>query len=86
MIGPVKATLRKYSGNNPVYLYWRESDGGPLQSIRAHPSFYVRYDKALLSDVSRLLGAEKYALFKVGGMMEGAHGAAVIASATPSKN
>ncbi|HRP68214.1 MAG TPA: DNA polymerase III subunit alpha, partial [Turneriella sp.] len=70
IIGQVKTTLRKYSGNNPVYLYWREKDGGPLQSIKAHSSFCVRYDKALLKDVGHLLGAEKYALFKVGGRME----------------
>lgn len=73
MIGKVKTTLRKYSGNNPVYLYWREVDGGPLQSIKAHSSFCVKYDKALLKDVSQLLGEEKYALFKVGGIMEAAN-------------
>ena len=77
MIGRVKTTLRKYSGNNPVYLYWREIEGGPLQSIKAHSSFCVKYDKALLKDVSQLLGAEKYALFKVGGIMEAAQGATV---------
>jgi DNA polymerase-3 subunit alpha len=77
MIGRVKSTLRKYAGNNPVYLYWREVEGGPLQSIKAHSSFCVKYDKALLKDVSELLGAEKYALFKVGGIMEAAHGVAV---------
>jgi hypothetical protein len=32
----------------------------------------VRYDKALLRDVGQLLGEEKYALFKVGGVMEAA--------------
>ena len=74
MIGRVKTTLRKYSGNNPVFLYWREADGGPLQSIKAHSSFCVRYDKALLKDVGQLLGEEKYALFKVGGVMEAAAG------------
>jgi hypothetical protein len=37
----------------------------------------VKYDRALLKDVSELLGAEKYALFKVGGIMEAAHGATV---------
>jgi DNA polymerase-3 subunit alpha len=72
MIGKVKTTLRKYAGNNPVYLYWREIEGGPLQSIKAHSSFCVKYDKALLKDVSQLLGEEKYALFKVGGVMEAA--------------
>ncbi|MBV6493437.1 MAG: DNA polymerase III subunit alpha [Turneriella sp.] len=70
IIGQVKTTLRKYSGNNPVYLYWREKEDGQLQSIKAHSSFCVRYDKALLKDVGALLGAEKYALFKVGGRME----------------
>lgn len=77
MIEKVKTTLRKYAGNNPVYLYWRESEGGPLQSIKAHSSFCVRYDKALLKDISALLGAERYALFKVGGVMEAAQGVAV---------
>jgi len=72
MIGKVKTALRKYSGNNPVFLYWREVDGGPLQSIKAHSSFCVRYDKTLLKDVGQLLGEEKYALFKVGGVMESA--------------
>jgi len=72
MIGKVKTALRKYSGNNPVFLYWREIDGGPLQSIKAHSSFCVKYDKALLKDVGSLLGAEKFALFKVGGAMEAA--------------
>lgn len=72
MIGKVKTTLRKYSGPNPVFLYWREIEGGPLQSIKAHSSFCVRYDKTLLKDVSQLLGEEKFALFKVGGVMEAA--------------
>ena len=84
MIGKVKTTLRKYSGNNPVYLYWREAEGGPLQSIKAHSSFCVRYDKSLLKDVSQLLGEEKYALFKVGGIMEAAVGPAVRTGGSPA--
>jgi DNA polymerase III subunit alpha len=80
MIGQVKTTLRKYSGNSPVFLYWREIEGGALQSIKAHSSFCVRYDKTLLKDISHLLGEEKYALFKVGGVMEASGSAAQAAT------
>ena len=64
-IGHLKKILRHHSGENPVYLHYKDKEE-KIQAVKVHPIYYVQYTNDLEKSIKSILKADNHFLWKVG--------------------
>ncbi len=64
-IHEVKRVLQKYSGENPVYLHYKNNQN-EIQVVKAHPSYYVQYNEHLGSQIKMALTSDEHLAWRLG--------------------
>ncbi len=64
-IHKIKKILLEYSGENPVYLHYKNNQD-KMQVVKVHSSYYVKYNKALKVQAKGALHSEEHIAWKLG--------------------
>jgi len=63
----LKKVLSVYRGENPVFLYYKDTVQEKIHTIKTHSSFNVQYNTELTNDLKAILESEKNIAWQVAG-------------------
>ena len=64
----IKKALRAHAGENPVYLHYKNHEN-EMQVVKAHPSYYVKYNPGLGAQIKSALNSERHIAWRVGNQL-----------------